>query len=189
MKSPRLFLSASVWSKCSTCGPRSPRNSARSSQLWSMTQSDGSSLGCSCRTVESAFRRIRARPVPSSASASISPTWSKLYSCANLEWTLVCLTNLFTSYPPMPPTLNRKRALFVLTKIDEILAWEKQKEMEGDTRFVDLGSNLREVQGRQYSRPNNVKSLNEFRKRRTPEPRRKAYYLMTIHEHLPPQAR
>ena len=25
----------------------------------------------------------------------------------------------------MPPQLNRKRALFVLTKIDEILAWEK----------------------------------------------------------------
>ena len=30
----------------------------------------------------------------------------------------------------MPPKLNRKRALFVLTKIDEILAWEKQKEAE-----------------------------------------------------------
>jgi len=26
----------------------------------------------------------------------------------------------------MQPQLNRKRALFVLTKIDEILAWEKQ---------------------------------------------------------------
>jgi hypothetical protein len=48
---------------------------------------------------------------------------------------LVCLTNLFTRYPPMPPKLNRKRALFVLTKIDEILAWEKQKEAERDTRF------------------------------------------------------
>ncbi len=33
----------------------------------------------------------------------------------------------------MPPKLNRKRALFVLTKIDEILAWEKQKEAERDT--------------------------------------------------------
>ena len=37
----------------------------------------------------------------------------------------------------MPPQLNRKRALFVLTKIDEILAWEKQKELERDTRFVN----------------------------------------------------
>jgi len=26
--------------------------------------------------------------------------------------------------------------MFVLTKIDEILAWEKQKEAERDTRFV-----------------------------------------------------
>jgi hypothetical protein len=26
----------------------------------------------------------------------------------------------------MPPQMNRKRAQFVLTKIDEILAWEKQ---------------------------------------------------------------
>ena len=42
----------------------------------------------------------------------------------------------------MPPKLNRKRALFVLTKIDEILAWEKQKEEERDTRFVDLGRYL-----------------------------------------------
>ena len=28
----------------------------------------------------------------------------------------------------MPPKLNRRRALFVLTKIDEILAWEQRKE-------------------------------------------------------------
>ena len=39
----------------------------------------------------------------------------------------------------MPPKLNRKRALFVLTKIDEILAWEQAKESERDTRFVELG--------------------------------------------------
>jgi hypothetical protein len=32
---------------------------------------------------------------------------------------------------PMLPKLNRKRALFVLTKIDEILAWERQKEAGG----------------------------------------------------------
>ncbi len=39
----------------------------------------------------------------------------------------------------MPPKLNRRRALFVLTKIDEILAWERQKESERDTKFVELG--------------------------------------------------
>ena len=38
------------------------------------------------------------------------------------------------------PKLNRRRALFVLGKIDEILAWEKAKEQERDVRYVDLGS-------------------------------------------------
>ena len=37
----------------------------------------------------------------------------------------------------MPPKPNKKRALFVLTKIDEILAWERKSEAERDTRFVD----------------------------------------------------
>ena len=35
----------------------------------------------------------------------------------------------------------------------------------------------------------NLKSLEYFLERRFPESRRKAYYLMSIHEHLPPQAR
>jgi hypothetical protein len=30
--------------------------------------------------------------------------------------------------PPMLPKLNRKRALLVLTKIDEILAWGREKK-------------------------------------------------------------
>jgi hypothetical protein len=38
-------------------------------------------------------------------------------------------------------------ALFVLTKIDEILAWKSQKEMERNTHFVELGRYLCEVQG------------------------------------------
>jgi len=89
----------------------------------------------------------------------------------------------------MPPKLNRKRALFVLTKIDEILAWERQKEAERDTRFVELGRYLCEVRAGQYWRLENLKSFDEFLARRFPESRRKAYYLMSIHEHLPPQAR
>ncbi len=102
---------------------------------------------------------------------------------------MVCLTSLFTKDPPMPPQLNRKRALFVLTKIDEILAWEKQNEAERDTRFVDLGRYLCEVRAGQYWRLEKLKSFDEFLARRFPESRRKAYYLMSIHEHLPPQAR
>jgi hypothetical protein len=89
----------------------------------------------------------------------------------------------------MPPKLHQKRAMFVLTKIDEILAWEKQKEAERDTRFVELGRYLCEVRAGQYWRMENLKSFDEFLERRFPESRRKAYYLMSIHEHLPPQAR
>src|SRR5438876_4258329 len=89
----------------------------------------------------------------------------------------------------MLPKLNRRRALFVLTKIDEILAWEKRKEAERDTRFVELGRYLCEVRAGQYWRLENVKSFDEFLERRFPESRRKAYYLMSIHEHLPPQVR
>jgi hypothetical protein len=89
----------------------------------------------------------------------------------------------------MPPKLNQKRALFVLTKIDEILAWEQRKEAEKDTRFVELGRYLCEVRAGQYWRLENLKSFDEFLERRFPESRRKAYYLMSIHEHLPPQVR
>jgi hypothetical protein len=85
----------------------------------------------------------------------------------------------------MPPTLNRRRALFVLTKIDEILAWEQRKQAERDTKFVELGKYLCEVRAGQYWRLENLKSFDEFLERRFPESRRKAYYLMSIHEHLP----
>jgi hypothetical protein len=102
---------------------------------------------------------------------------------------LVGLTSLRTSNPTMLPKLNRKRALFVLTKIDEILAWERRSETERDTRFVELGRYLCEVRAGQYWRLEKLKSFDEFLARRFPESRRKAYYLMSIHEHLPPQAR
>jgi hypothetical protein len=103
--------------------------------------------------------------------------------------TLVGLTSLITRDPPVPPKFNRRRALFVLGKIDEILGWERQKETERDTRFVEMGRYLCEVRAGQYWRVDNVKSFDEFLERRFPESRRKAYYLMSIHEHLPPQAR
>jgi hypothetical protein len=89
----------------------------------------------------------------------------------------------------MLPKLDRQRALFVMTKIDEILAWEQRKEAERDTKFVELGRYLCEVRAGQYWRLENLKSFDEFLERRFPESRRKAYYLMSIHEHLPPQVR
>jgi hypothetical protein len=89
----------------------------------------------------------------------------------------------------MLPKVNPKRARFVLTKIDEILDWERRNETERDTKFVELGRYLCEVRAGQYWRVENLKSFDEFLGLRFPESRRKAYYLMSIHEHLPPEAR
>jgi len=89
----------------------------------------------------------------------------------------------------MPRKLNKKRALFVLTKIDEILTWEQRKESERDTKFVELGRYLCEVRAGQYWRLENLKSFDEFLERRFPGSRRKAYYLISIHEQLPPEAK
>ena len=54
---------------------------------------------------------------------------------------------------------------------------------------MELGKYLCEVRAGQYWRLENLKSFDEFLERRFPESRRKAYYLMSIHEHLPPQVR
>jgi hypothetical protein len=85
----------------------------------------------------------------------------------------------------VPPKLNSKRASVVLSKIDEILAWEKSSDQERDTRFVELGRYLCEVRAGQYWRLDNLRSFDEYLERKFPESRRKAYYLMAIHEHLP----
>jgi hypothetical protein len=81
--------------------------------------------------------------------------------------------------------LNRRRAVFVLSKVDEILAWEKATDRERDSKFVELGRYLCEVRAGQYWRVDNVRSFDEFLERKFPESRRKAYYLMAIHELLP----
>jgi hypothetical protein len=84
----------------------------------------------------------------------------------------------------MSPKLNSKRASLVLSKIDEILAWEKSSDQERDVRFVELGQYLCEVRAGQYWRLDNLRSFDEYLERKFPESRRKAYYLMAIHEHL-----
>ena len=89
----------------------------------------------------------------------------------------------------MPPHLNQKRTRFVLSKIDQILEWERQTDRERDTRFVELGRYLCEVRAGQYWRLEKLTSFDEFLQRRFPESRRKAYYLMSIHENLPRQVR
>jgi hypothetical protein len=83
-----------------------------------------------------------------------------------------------------PPELNRHRALAVLTRIEEILTWEKLSEHKRDEHFIELGQYLCEVRAGQYWRLDDLKSFDEFLEKRFPESRRKAYYLMTIHETL-----
>ena len=89
----------------------------------------------------------------------------------------------------MPPKLNEERAQFVLLKIEQILDWERHTEKERDTKFVELGRYLCEVRAGQYWRLGNMKSFDEYLERKFPESRRKAYYLMSIHEQLPRSAR
>ena len=89
----------------------------------------------------------------------------------------------------MPPKLNEERAQFVLHKIDQILDWERQTDKERDTKFVELGRYLSEVRAGQYWRLENMKSFDEYLARKFPESRRKAYYLMSIHEQLPKSVR
>src|SRR5438046_3395811 len=84
----------------------------------------------------------------------------------------------------MEPELNRRQAVFGVGKIDEILSWEKTKEQEKDVRFVELGEFLCEARAKQYWRLEKLKSFDEFLEKRFPESRRKAYYLMAIHENL-----
>jgi hypothetical protein len=84
----------------------------------------------------------------------------------------------------MEPNLDRRRALLVMDKIDEILLWDKTKEQERDVRFVELGQHLCEVRAGQYWRLESLKSFDGFLQRRFPASRRKAYYLMAIHENL-----
>ena len=84
----------------------------------------------------------------------------------------------------MPPQINVKRAVFVLGKIDEILTWDNERLHERDARFVDLGRYLCEVRAGQYWRLDKLKSFDEFLEKRFADSRRKAYYLMAVHEHL-----
>jgi hypothetical protein len=84
----------------------------------------------------------------------------------------------------MTPEHDPSRAQFVLGRIDEILTWEKTKERERDVQFVELGEYLCEIRSKQYWRLEKLGTFDEFLEMRFPESRRKAYYLMAIHENL-----
>jgi len=84
--------------------------------------------------------------------------------------------------------LNRRRAVFVLSQIDEILAWQQEVERELETRGIELGRYLCEVRDQQYYRLDNIRSFDEFLEKRFPQSRRKAYYVMAVYEQLPREA-
>ena len=95
------------------------------------------------------------------------------------------LTSLWINRELMlTPEINRRRATFVLARIDDILSWEKTQEKEKDVRFVELGEYLCEVRAKQYWRLDHLRSFDEFLEKRFADSRRKAYYLMAIHEKL-----
>ena len=81
---------------------------------------------------------------------------------------MIGLTNLWINRgSALAPELNERRAVFVLWKIDEILAWDNGQTHERDPRFVDLGRYLCEVRAGQYWRLEKMKSFDDFLERRS----------------------
>lgn len=98
---------------------------------------------------------------------------------------MIGLTNFVMKDRVPSPKLDEKRAAQVLHKVDEILRWDRENNNERDTRFIDLGKYLCEIRAGQYWRLKRLTSFDDFLAHRFPESRRKAYYLMSIHEQLP----
>jgi hypothetical protein len=79
--------------------------------------------------------------------------------------------------------MDKARAQQVLARIDEILRWEQRVEQQKDQRFAELGKHLCEVRKQGYWRLG-YKSFEAYLEAKFPDSRRKAYYLMSIHDHL-----
>jgi hypothetical protein len=95
--------------------------------------------------------------------------------------------NLITKNPPPLPTYDPDRAHEVIDKVDSILLWERNVDTQRDSRFIELGEHLCEIRAGQYWRAEQLRSFDDFLAKRFPDSRRKAYYLMSIHEHLQPR--
>ncbi len=98
---------------------------------------------------------------------------------------MISMGNLQTARAVGPPVLKENRALRVLQKIDELLRQESEAKNQQDASYVDLGRYLCEVRAGQYWRIENLRSFDDYLETRFPGSRRKAYYLMAIHERLP----
>jgi len=80
--------------------------------------------------------------------------------------------------------MDKARAQQVLARIDAILRWEQQTDQHKDQKFAELGKHLCEVRKQGYWRLG-YKSFEAYLEQKFPDSRRKAYYLMSIHDHLP----
>jgi hypothetical protein len=79
--------------------------------------------------------------------------------------------------------MDKARAKQVLERIDEILRWEQRVDQQKDQKFAELGKYLCEVRNQRYWRLS-YGSFEEFLEAKFSDSRRKAYYLMSIHDHL-----
>jgi hypothetical protein len=79
--------------------------------------------------------------------------------------------------------MDKAKAQQVLGRIEEILRWERRMEEHKDQKFAELGKHLCEVRDQGYWRLGH-KSFEHYLEAKFPDGRRKAYYLMSIHDHL-----
>jgi len=80
--------------------------------------------------------------------------------------------------------MDKVRAQEVLARIDAILRWEQRTDQQKDQKFAELGKHLCEVRKHGYWRLGHM-SFEAYLEEKFPDSRRKAYYLMSIHDHLP----
>src|SRR5207302_11418877 len=130
---------ATASARFNTSIPPSATCRGTSSVEWSRRRSAISKLASSCRTAVSVSHRTAASAAHSWGCVSeTSSLLSRNLFVALERATLIGLTSLWINERPLvPPELNSKRASLVLSKIDEILAWEKSSVRERDTQFVD----------------------------------------------------
>jgi hypothetical protein len=79
--------------------------------------------------------------------------------------------------------MDKLKAQQVLDRIDEILRWEQRLEDQKEQKFAELGKYLCEVRNQGYWRLG-YGSFEDFLSNKFPDSRRKAYYLMSIHDNL-----
>ena len=79
--------------------------------------------------------------------------------------------------------MDKAKGQIVMARIDEILRWEERMDQQKDQRFAELGKHLCEVRNQGYWRLG-YKSFEAYLQAKFPDSRRKAYYLMSVHDNL-----